>query len=331
MFAFDLKKGEAHFVTNNHVFFSTSNHSVGVRTDFTTSTTSVLDGVQAISTNSALANNSRILSIRDHKDSECLLYKSIVPAISVAANSNIVFGDGNGDGGGNAFSAIHIGSNVIHIGGGKMVFTKAGEKLGMPYGVLNLVDKMDHVFYNPALRYVIPPGVLIPYGGMVNTTLTNAEFVPKGYLPCDGRACSVSEFPRLYSVLGYTYGGSSGSFQLPDFRARSPHGNYVGNVSMYGGTSNVALDQATTMARHTHTIQYLRGDFEVNQGEYGLLKRSIAGFNSCATTGTSNVYPWDVINVPNGREFETQESGETVPTPFSIMHPYTLVHFLIKT
>ncbi|MEL6359174.1 MAG: phage tail protein, partial [Bacteroidota bacterium] len=45
-----------------------------------------------------------------------------------------------------------------------------------------------------------------------------AERAPVGYLLCDGRTVSSTDYPELYAVLGTTYGGSASQFRLPDYR-----------------------------------------------------------------------------------------------------------------
>jgi len=41
---------------------------------------------------------------------------------------------------------------------------------------------------------------------------------PSGWLECNGAYISISEYPALYSVIGTTFGSSSGKFRLPDLR-----------------------------------------------------------------------------------------------------------------
>jgi microcystin-dependent protein len=43
-----------------------------------------------------------------------------------------------------------------------------------------------------------------------------------GWLICDGRPLAVADFITLFSVIGYTFGGSGAQFRLPDMRGRVP-------------------------------------------------------------------------------------------------------------
>ena len=40
------------------------------------------------------------------------------------------------------------------------------------------------------------------------------------WLYCDGRTLSITGYPTLFAVLGYFYGGSGASFNIPDLRER---------------------------------------------------------------------------------------------------------------
>lgn len=44
--------------------------------------------------------------------------------------------------------------------------------------------------------------------------------VPSGYLLCNGAGQSTSAYPDLFAEIGYTYGGSGGTFHLPDLRGQ---------------------------------------------------------------------------------------------------------------
>ena len=71
--------------------------------------------------------------------------------------------------------------------------------------------------------------------------------VPVGFMACDGSSASTSTYPALFQVIGYTYGGSGGSFNLPDFRGRLPMGDGV-------GTGLTARSVGQTPGAETHTL-----------------------------------------------------------------------------
>lgn len=93
-----------------------------------------------------------------------------------------------------------------------------------------------------------PVGTLLDYAG---TT------APTGYLMCDGRSLSTTgTYAALFAVLGYAYGGSGASFNIPDFRGR--FARYLDNM---GGTAAnidtgrvMGTAQTDAMQGHKHSI-----------------------------------------------------------------------------
>ena len=52
---------------------------------------------------------------------------------------------------------------------------------------------------------------------------------PTNYLICNGQALYVSQYPQLFNIIGYNYGGSGFNFNLPDFK----------NFFVLGGNNNI--------------------------------------------------------------------------------------------
>ena len=47
--------------------------------------------------------------------------------------------------------------------------------------------------------------------------------IPDGWLPCDGRPLSISQYQTLFALIGTTYGGDGvQTFNVPDLRGRVP-------------------------------------------------------------------------------------------------------------
>jgi len=89
-----------------------------------------------------------------------------------------------------------------------------------------------------------PVGLILPFA---------ASVAPPGYLPCDGSSQSVTNFPELFAVIGYTYGGSGANFSLPNLINRVPVGSgdsFTFNTS--GGQETVTLG-VSEMPSHSHT------------------------------------------------------------------------------
>jgi len=90
-----------------------------------------------------------------------------------------------------------------------------------------------------------PVGSLIMFGGLGNA-------IPASFLLCDGSSLSTTTYASLFAVIGYTYGGSGGSFNLP-----SLVGSYVAlgtssTSASSGVRAGVALTSGNTSVDHSH-------------------------------------------------------------------------------
>ena len=99
---------------------------------------------------------------------------------------------------------------------------------------------------------VVPTGSLFPFAGAAS---------PTGYALCDGASVSTSgTYAGLFAVIGYTYGGSGASFNLPDLRTRVPVGKSASGtfvtLGSTGGVESVTLTANQSGIRdHRHEIR----------------------------------------------------------------------------
>lgn len=140
---------------------------------------------------------------------------------------------------------------------------------------------------------------------------------PTGWLLCDGTSYSTSVYPELYSVLGYTYGGSGANFNVPDLRGRMPMGAGTGaglNSSGTGAPSGTAMTtrtrgqwggaethtlSAAEMPSHTHTVSasYATGLFTSPGSGYGVAGTQSQNTGSAGSgSAHNNVQPFVVTN-----------------------------------
>jgi microcystin-dependent protein len=88
---------------------------------------------------------------------------------------------------------------------------------------------------------VVPTGSLFPFAGASS---------PTGYALCNGASVSTSgTYANLFSVIGYTYGGSGALFNLPDLSTRIPTG-YQAPTSLGTATITIATPGVVTLAAH---------------------------------------------------------------------------------
>lgn len=86
---------------------------------------------------------------------------------------------------------------------------------------------------------------------------------PDGWLECAGQSLQTTQYQGLYSLLGFQYGGSGSTFNLPDLRGRVPvgYGAMPDNTRIVtgtltcgtkGGAETISLT-TTQMPAHAHT------------------------------------------------------------------------------
>ena len=81
------------------------------------------------------------------------------------------------------------------------------------------------------------------------------SFAPAGWRFCDGTLLAISEYEKLFNLIGTTYGGDGqNTFALPDLRGRIPlhQGNGV-NLAETGGAEEVTLT-VNQIPAHTHPL-----------------------------------------------------------------------------
>lgn len=100
--------------------------------------------------------------------------------------------------------------------------------------------------------YVPPvPGAVIPPGTFIWSA---SPKTPAGYLFCDGSTVKRLQYPKLFSVIGTTFGAGNGSttFNLPDLRGRMIRG--WGPVNSVDPGREFGSLQENTLGEHRHSI-----------------------------------------------------------------------------
>jgi microcystin-dependent protein len=156
----------------------------------------------------------------------------------------------------------------------------------------------------------IPPGTVNAFLG------TSA---PSGWLICNGSSVSVSTYSNLFSVIGYTYGGSGANFALPNFQGAFLRGtgtapsSYSGSNTYSGPQIGLgATYQSPDIQSHAHSIN----DPGHNHTLYGNL--AISGGSGATTSAVnSNNDGGDGTNAPfdftysSGTGITIQTAGTT--------------------
>ena len=108
---------------------------------------------------------------------------------------------------------------------------------------------MAEVKYNLGTLAVVPSGAVIPFAGST---------APQGYLLCDGREVSRTDYPFLFSVIGTTFGEGDGNttFNLPNLKDKFIEG---------AGTNAVGTEMSAGLPNITGEVGYLKA---INTGNY---------------------------------------------------------------
>lgn len=128
--------------------------------------------------------------------------------------------------------------------------------------------------------FSLPVGAVTAFAGAVGTPVPNtaqpvdvtadSSLLPIeawGWMLCDGRALEVGLYEELHATLGYLYGGSGATFNIPDYRGTFLRGNDCGalvdpdtaiRTDPAGGTAvkaGIGSRQASAMLTHEHNYQ----------------------------------------------------------------------------
>jgi microcystin-dependent protein len=149
-----------------------------------------------------------------------------------------------------------------------------------------------------AIRADVPPGTIVAFGGSTP---------PAGWLLCDGAAQSSTTYPDLFGAIGYTWGGSGGTFNVPDLRGRAPIGSGQGS-----GLTNRTL--AGNGGEETH---------QLTADEMPSHYHSVISVTGWGTNGWGSGTNWE-----DPHSTDTNSAGGD--QPHNNMQPYAVVHFIIK-
>jgi microcystin-dependent protein len=188
------------------------------------------------------------------------------------------------------------------------------------------------------INILIPPGIVRMFSG-VN--------IPTGWLICDGSEVSRTTYAALFSAIG-TYwgpGDAVNTFNLPDFRGRSPLG-YVNSAiagitsrafASKGGEENHVLSVAE-LAYHNHTLHDGTHSHTTQQSPHH--------HNYINPTGATGAQPgsgqYSASGATNTGDSTISISIDAAGANISIdpagsngahntLHPFAVLYFLIKT
>ena len=99
-------------------------------------------------------------------------------------------------------------------------------------------------FVETLKRLLAPELQTLPIGAYIN--YPTQRVIPAGFLIADGRSLKKSEYPELFNVLGYVYGGSGENFNLPNFS----DGKFMRSIG--GNAAGLGVVQQDAFQGHYH-------------------------------------------------------------------------------
>lgn len=162
----------------------------------------------------------------------------------------------------------------------------------------------------------------VPVGSYVSYSSLNT--VPDGFMVCDGRSLTKTDYPELFAVIGYTYGGSGENFNIPVFNdgrfMRSTGGNASGlgvlqnatripNLGIYKGNGTASLTSPRTSAYENNTqLSIVDSDDPVTGAPAAYYSTTLSLASSTSASTHSTVRPKNssvvvLIKVKNNIKF----------------------------
>lgn len=161
-----------------------------------------------------------------------------------------------------------------------------------------------------------------------------AVIPPTGWLVCDGSAVSRSTYSSLFAAISTVYGVGNGSttFNLPDFRARTPRMDNP-NIALAGGATPTAHDHplaggATDAVAH---VSFVTGPHPQIHMERISVPSYTANFDLDADSGANMQVVSNSSAHTNGAKVTGTTADNTVSgTATDLLNPFLNINFIIK-
>jgi len=162
------------------------------------------------------------------------------------------------------------------------------------------------------------PLIEVPVGTIL---LSARPSIPSGFLVCQGQAISRVTYATLYGVIGNYYGAGDGSttFNLPDFRNRSPEG--AGNFGEYLTKQHIHTASTGGAGGHNH-------DLNINHTDTSHQHPYVAG--TFGTIWTGGIVGGNVTHGHGGNTSWNNDHTHTVSIANTITGYTVTCHFFIR-
>jgi microcystin-dependent protein len=152
-------------------------------------------------------------------------------------------------------------------------------------------------------------GAKVPSGAIMAFAMNSA---PTGWVAANGASVSTTTYAALFAAIGYTYGGSGGSFNLPDLRGYFVRG-FGTNVDGTTSNSSFGEKKADTLQNITGTAGRFQSSFAGTTSS-GVFTLSAGTY----TVGGGGSGAYQTVNFDASRVART--STETAPRNISLLY-----------
>lgn len=190
-----------------------------------------------------------------------------------------------------------VGANTVRVGQARLATVpeaEAGSSSSIAVTPAGLAGALA------AINSVVPSSIII----------WPASAPPAGYLELDGSSLSTSTYAALFAVMGYTFGGSGGSFNLPDARGYFIRG-WADSGSIDPGRA-FGSTQADQFGSHAHNTGI--GAIDTTSAVYGFTTSGIPGGAS------SGVYQRQAATATRQTITSTTGAADTRPINLALMY-----------
>jgi microcystin-dependent protein len=160
---------------------------------------------------------------------------------------------------------------------------------------------------------------------------------PTGWMLMQGQSLSTTFYADLFAILGYTYGGSGTSFNLPDMTGLFPMGVSGTHARGTSGGSETHVLAVAELPSHNHSVGTLATNTTGSAHNHPYDKTNSAtgsaGSTVAAGTGTVSANSTGMYNPTSAGTHTHDITGSTgfagTGTAMSILNPFLAVNFIV--
>ena len=165
-------------------------------------------------------------------------------------------------------------------------------------------------------------GIVVPWG---------SASIPSGILECNGQSVSTTTYAALFAIIGYTYGGSGASFNVPDLQDRTIVGVSAAN------SKSLAQSIGANTVTPTGNIAGSTGATTLTTAQIASHAHSFGANPAMESMGTAGGFggagggPSSTASTGGGQSHDHTLSANFTGSANSVLQPGLVLNYIIKT